>query len=72
MFMGLRRVDFWLAAPGGDRESLFRGLGEEKLGEIYRPLIGRYFEMNKEWFVGDRVPEVRVFLRMDIDLLWRN
>jgi hypothetical protein len=52
MFTGLRRVDFWLAAPGEDRESLFRGLGEEKLGEIYRPLIERYFEMNREWLWG--------------------
>jgi hypothetical protein len=46
-------------------------LGEEKLGEIFRPLIKRNFEMNRGWFVGDRVPGVRVFY-MDRHLLGRD
>jgi hypothetical protein len=36
MFTGLRRVNFWFAAPGEDRESLIRGLGEGKLRFINR------------------------------------
>jgi hypothetical protein len=61
LFTGFHEVDFWFAASGKDRESLFRGLGEEKLGEVFRPLIGRYFEINREWFVGGRIPDIGIF-----------